>query len=34
MNTALVSGQIIILHYIIMLIAGEPIAVAIGVTSV
>lgn len=34
MNTALVSGLIILVLLIIMLIAGVPIAVALGVSSV
>ena len=34
MNTALVSGLIILVLLVIMLIAGVPIAVALGVSSV
>ena len=34
MNTALVSGLIILVLLIIMLIAGVPIAVALGMTTI
>ena len=34
MNTALVSGMIILVLLVIMLLAGVPIAVALGISSV
>ena len=34
MNTALVSGLIILVLLVIMLLAGVPIAVALGISSV
>ena len=34
MNTAIISGLIILVLLVIMLVAGVPIAVALGISSV